>query len=104
MGFDVEHADLESYAKQIARAAEDLEQAKRYCNAHSAVGVSDQGLINLFLTTHTAAVQQVTEALAKAQEIVRRSGAEMAASAKYYRETDEHNAAEVDATYPASKR
>lgn len=104
MGFDVEHADLESFAKQIARAAEDLEQAKRYCNSHSTVGVSDQGLINLFLTTHTATVQQVGDALTKAQEIVRQSGSEMAAAAKYYRETDEENAATVDSTYPASKR
>jgi hypothetical protein len=46
----------------------------------------------------------VTDALKKTQEIVRSSGREMAASAKYYRETDEENAAKVDATYPATKR
>ncbi|MGP4002260.1 hypothetical protein [Streptomyces sp. 8N706] len=104
MGFDVQPTDLEAYAKQIGRAAEDLEQAKRYCGEHSDIGVSNEGLLNLFLTTHTATVQQVTATLMKTQEIVRSSGGEMAASAKYYRATDEENAAKVDATYPATKR
>ena len=104
MGFDVEHADLDAYAKQIGRAAEDFEQAKRYCHAHSDIGVSDQGLLNLFFTTHTATVQTVSQALGKTQTILRSCAGEMTASAKYYRETDEENAAKVDATYPQSKR
>ncbi|MET8679862.1 type VII secretion target [Streptomyces sp. NPDC004647] len=104
MDFDVEHKDLDAFAEQIRRAAEDLEQAKRYCAEHSNIAVSNEGLISMCLTTHTATVQQVTNALKKTQEIVRSSGREMAASAKYYRETDEANAAKVDATYPATKR
>ncbi|MFG2192539.1 hypothetical protein [Streptomyces sp. NPDC048639] len=95
---------MTGYSKQIARAAEDLEQAKRYCGDNSEVGVSNEGLITLCLTTHTATVQQVTAALRTSQETVRASGREMAGAGTYYRETDAENAANVDATYPASKR
>ncbi|MGP3981266.1 WXG100-like domain-containing protein [Streptomyces sp. KR80] len=95
---------MTKYSAQIGRAAEDLEQAKRYCSDHSNIALSNEGLISLCLTTHTATTQQVTAALKASQETVRASGREMENAGTYYRETDKETAAKLDATYPASKR
>jgi hypothetical protein len=104
MGFQVKSDDLQAYSRQVGRASQDLEQMKRHCHQYSSVGVSNEGLLNLFLTTHTATVQQVSDALAKFQRVLDSAGKELDRSASYYRQTDDATASRIDATYPTVQR
>ncbi|OAH14357.1 type VII secretion target [Streptomyces jeddahensis] len=104
MGFKVQAGDLESFADQVARAAEDVQQARKYAQENSDVGVSDQGLIELIIGAHRTVVDEVNSALTRAESVLRAAEAEMRKSANYYRTTDESTAQSMDATFPPSKR
>lgn len=104
MSFKVEHEDLESFATQLGRVAEDAEQAKRYVGQHGKADVTNGLLIKLLGAPHAGVVQQVKDALQKVHEIAKGSQSELSSASKYYRDTDDDNARSVDATYPASKR
>ncbi|MEV6173919.1 type VII secretion target [Streptomyces sp. NPDC051954] len=104
MGFKVQGADLESYAAQIGRAADDIQQARKYEQDNTDVGVSDQGLIELIIGAHRSVVEEVSAALTQAESVLRAAGTEMTKSANYYKTTDESTARSMDATFPPSKR
>ncbi len=104
MGFDVHPDDLDSYAAQVGRAAEDCRHAGRYAQQHGHVAVSDEGLFGLVAGAHSGVLERVSAALTKAESVLRGSEKELTKSATYYRETDHGNAAGLDATYPTSKR
>lgn len=107
MAFDVEPADLDAFGKQIGRAADDMQSAKSYTEANTEINWYDLGLKSLISGAsgaHDTVVQNVKASLTTAESILRASAGELAASARYYRETDQGNAANLDAQYPASKR
>jgi hypothetical protein len=104
MGFKVQGDDLESYATQIGRAAEDIQQARKYERDNTNVGVSDQGLIELIIGAHRSVVEEVNSAMTRAESVLRAAEAEMRKSASYYKATDESTARSMDATFPPSKR
>ncbi|MFE1952958.1 MULTISPECIES: hypothetical protein [Streptomyces] len=104
MNLKVTPSDLEGYARQLGRAAEDAVAFKNHCGRHTTVGASNEGLINLVLTTHTATVQQVNSAFDKLQSILKAADGELGRSATYYIKTDRSVAAKADATYPLVKR
>ncbi|MEU6098276.1 type VII secretion target [Streptomyces sp. NPDC047079] len=104
MGFDVHADDLDGYAAQVGRAAEDFQHAGRYAQQYGHVAFSDEGLIALLSGAHSSVLERVSAALTKAESVLRAAEKELSKSAKYYRETDHANAASLDATYPTSKR
>jgi hypothetical protein len=104
MGFDVHPDDLDSYAAQVGRGAEDFQHAGRYAQQHSHVALSNEGLFGLIAEAHNGVVERVSAALTKAESVLRGSQKELAKSAEYYRDTDHGNASRLDATYPTSKR
>jgi hypothetical protein len=104
MGFKVQADDLDSYAAQVGRAAEDIQQSRKYAQGNSGVGVSDQGLIELIIGAHRSVVDEVNSAMTRAESVLRAAKMEMGKSADYYRKTDASTARSMDATFPPSKR
>ena len=104
MGFDVRPDDLDSYAAQVGRAAEDFQHVGRYAQQHGNVAVSNEGLFGLIAGAHSGVLERVSAALTKAESVLRAADKELSKSAKYYRETDHGSAARLDGTYPTSKR
>lgn len=104
MGFDVQPDDLDSFADQAGRAADDSQHAGRYAQQYGNVAVSNEGLFGLVAGAHNGVLERVTTALTKAESVLRAAEKELSKSAAYYRETDHGAAAQLDATYPTSKR
>ncbi|GGZ67569.1 type VII secretion target [Streptomyces bluensis] len=104
MGFQVQAGDLDGYAAQVGRAADDVQQAKKYAQNNSDVGVSDQGLIELIIGAHRSVVDEVNAAMTRAESVLRAAETELKKSATYYRTTDTSTARSMDATFPSSKR
>ncbi|MEU4655659.1 type VII secretion target [Streptomyces sp. NPDC023723] len=104
MGFDVQPDDLDSFAAQVGRAAEDAQHAGRYAQQNGNVTVSNEGLFGLIAGAHGGVLERVTTALTQAESVLRGAGQELSKSATYYRDTDHDSAAGIDATYPTSKR
>jgi hypothetical protein len=96
--------DLSGYARQISRAAHDAADFKSRCTRYTGIGVSDQGVLSLFLSTHTSTVETVNRAMDRLQEVLRAASSELERNKKYYMRTDLAVAARVDATYPLVKR
>lgn len=106
MGFDVEPDDVRSFGKQVARAAEDAQQAVKYAKTHSdAIGTSAQeGLVLHIAGLHPSVASDVHSVLDRVHTLLNSSSGELTRSAAYYEKTDHDQASKVDATYPASKR
>lgn len=104
MGFKVQAGDLDGYATQVGRAAVDMQQARKYAQDNTEVGVSNQGLIELIIGAHRSVVEEVNSAMKRAESVLRAAETEMRKSADYYRATDDSTARSMDATFPPSKR
>ncbi|MET9383155.1 type VII secretion target [Streptomyces sp. NPDC002928] len=104
MGFDVEPDDLDGYAAQVGRAADDFQHASRYAQQYGNVAISNEGLFGMITGAHNGVLERVSAALTKAESVLRAADKELTKSAEYYRETDHGSAARLDATYPTSKR
>lgn len=104
MGFRVQAGDLESYAVQVGRAADDIQQAKKYAQNNSDIGISNKGLLELIIGAHRATVETVNSAMTRIESVLRAAETEISKSATYYRTTDESTAQSMDATFPQSKR
>ena len=104
MGFDVQPDDLDSYAAQVGRAADDSQHAGRYATQYGNVAVSNEGLFGLIAGAHNGVLERVNAALTKAESLLRAADKELSKSATYYRNSDHDSAARLDATYPTSKR
>ncbi|MFJ3899193.1 hypothetical protein [Streptomyces sp. NPDC090083] len=104
MNLRVDPWDLSGYARQIGRAAHDAADFKSHCTRYTRISASDQGLLSLFLTTHTSTVETVNRAMDRLQEVLKAASSELERNRKYYTQTDLAVAARVDATYPLVKR
>jgi hypothetical protein len=106
VGFDVEPEDLRSFGKQVERAAEDAQSAKKYAKTHSDAigGGTQEGLILHLSGLHPSVAAEVDSVLSRVHTLLSSSARELTRSAGYYEKTDEDQAAKLDATYPASKR
>ncbi|WP_405723979.1 hypothetical protein OG607_16715 [Streptomyces sp. NBC_01537] len=60
MGFDVQPDDLDSYASQVGRAAEDFQHTRRYAQQHGNVAVSNDGLFGLIAGAHSGVLERVS--------------------------------------------
>ncbi|MGX9888698.1 hypothetical protein [Streptomyces sp. NPDC002276] len=104
MNLRVSPWDLSGYARQISRAAHDAADFKSHCTRYTDIGVPDQGVLSLFLSTHMSTVETVNQAMDRLQEVLSAASSELERDKKYYMQTDLAVAARVDATYPLVKR
>ncbi|MBT2421260.1 hypothetical protein J7F01_33890 [Streptomyces sp. ISL-22] len=104
MGFKVQADDLERYAAQVGRAAQDVQQARKYAQDNTGVGIFDQGLIELVIGAHRSVIDEVNCAMTRAESVLRAAETEMRNSADYYRTTETSTARAMDSILPPSKR
>jgi hypothetical protein len=95
---------LSGYARQVGRAALDAADFKTHCTRYTDVDASDQGLLNLFLTTHTSTAKTVNLAMDRLWDVLGAASSELDRNKKYYAHTDLAVTARVDATYPVVER
>ncbi|MDQ0990936.1 hypothetical protein [Streptomyces sp. V3I7] len=104
MGFKVVPDDLEAYGKMIDRAGQDALQGKAYLNRHSEISTQDQGLFTRPFDFHDSLRADVADVFDRLHSLLDASSRELVRSAGYYRDTDQAEAAKVDAVQPPSKR
>lgn len=103
MTLRVSETDLESYGHLIRRAGRDALSGSRYLERYAVIGGSVQGLFTDTFSMHKSLVHTVRGALERLHETLELSASELARSAQYYRRTDRHHAADLDATLPAGR-
>ncbi|MFJ7903853.1 WXG100 family type VII secretion target [Streptomyces sp. NPDC096198] len=105
MAFEVEPDDLDGYGRQVGRAADDMHQAQEYIKKYGDMGAfTGQGLFLWATSMHAQAMSGVHDVVTRLHSILAASAQELSKSADYYRTTDQHQASQLDATYPPSKR
>ncbi|MGK5628710.1 hypothetical protein [Streptomyces sp. URMC 123] len=95
----MEPSDLASYARQVRRAADDAQDALSYVRKFTAISPAETGLLWRPFEMHDGLRDGVTHMLKRLDRILSASANELAASARYYRETDSATAASLDAAY-----
>ena len=104
MGFKVNADDLESYRWMVDRAGQDALAGKAYLNQHGEISSPSQGMFTRPFQFHDPLQNKVVNVLSRLHTILASSSRELAKSAKYYRETDNQEAAKMDGLQPPSKR
>lgn len=94
---------LDGFSKLVGRAAESAEKAVEYVGQHAQIEKGGGDLYDLVAGDHDQYVSEAKKALSKVRGVLDSSTKELAGSAKYYRATDQDEAAKLDATYPGSK-
>jgi hypothetical protein len=98
--FSVQPAGLDSYAAQVERAGDDASRIKGYLEQYKVDSGWDGILIEAVGKSHIAAMDTARTVSDRIAAVLRDSGAGLAASAGYYRSTDETTAVRFDATIP----
>ncbi|MBB1256602.1 hypothetical protein H3146_25115 [Streptomyces sp. OF3] len=106
MSFSVRSADIDGFGAMVDRAAVHMDHAKSFADRlpDLKLSASMSELWGTVAELHTEHRDKASTALKAYRRALVASGAELAKSARYYAETDEKEAASLDATYPASKR
>ncbi|MFK0114264.1 hypothetical protein [Streptomyces sp. NPDC090994] len=100
----MEPGAIDGFAKLVGRAAEGSAQAVSYVGTHTQIDKSAGGEAwDLVAGDHDSYVSEAKKALERVKSVLESSGKELTGTARYYRETDRNEAAELDATYPGSK-
>lgn len=100
MTFKVLPGDLDAYASQLSRAADDAAQARQYLSGYAGLGGWNGALIMIVGPPAVDALNAAIDACDKLTGVLAGSGQGVTASAKYYRVTDLDAAARIDATLP----
>ncbi|MGK5728452.1 type VII secretion target [Streptomyces sp. URMC 124] len=93
----VEPGQLEAFARQVGRGAEDMREVLAYARRHTVLPSGAHGLYGEARLLHDALRSDVVRAVRRMAEILQHSSEELAAAAAYYRRTDRGSAAEFDA-------
>jgi hypothetical protein len=104
MGFKVTAGDLESYGEMLDRAGQDALEGKNYLNQHGKISSSSQGMFTRPFDLHGSLHGDVANVFNRLHALLDGSSRELVKSAGYYRDTDQQEAANVDALQPSSKR
>ncbi|MEV4442309.1 type VII secretion target [Streptomyces sp. NPDC049577] len=104
MQLRVDPAQLEEFAGQVHRGAEDARGALEYARSRTRIGWVQGGLIGLVSDQHDELRDDVSRALERLAGILADSARELRTSASYYRRTDRRVATELDACYAAPRR
>jgi hypothetical protein len=93
------HADcVAGYGKQVARAHQDAVNGNEYTAANGEIGAGEQGWLALLGDAHKMIIEAVSAEIDGLAEACASGAAGLSAAAAHYRKTDEHAAAELDAT------
>ncbi|MDI6101709.1 hypothetical protein QLQ12_24105 [Actinoplanes sp. NEAU-A12] len=98
MTFKVLPGDLDAYARQLGRAADDAAQARQYLSGYAGLGGWNGALIMIAGPPAVDSLNAAIEACDKLAGVLSGSGQGVTASANYYRATDVDAAARIDAT------
>lgn len=96
----VDPGQLEAFARQIGRAAEDSREVLGRTRDFTRISARNEGLMGSAIGHHTELRSGVLQALHRLSEILLCSSEELQESAAYYRRTDRAVAAAMDAVYP----
>ncbi|MEU8551072.1 WXG100 family type VII secretion target [Streptomyces roseoverticillatus] len=97
MDLKVEPGQLEAFARQVGRGAEDMREVLAYARRHTVLPPRAAGLYGETRILHDALRSDVLSAVKRMAEVLQSSSEELAAAAVYYRRTDRGSAAEFDA-------
>lgn len=104
MGFSVRPEALDAYAGLVERNGVNLSVANVHLAGEAQLGNTEGLWIQHLVDAHTQTVDRMTSSLAEGFHQLGASADELARTAKYYRSVDQGEAANLDATYPASAR
>ncbi|MEV5378734.1 MULTISPECIES: WXG100 family type VII secretion target [Actinomycetes] len=97
MDLRVEPGQLEAFARQVGRGAEDMREVLAYARRHTVLPPGAVGLYGETRVLHDALRSNVLSAVKRMAEVLQSSSEELAAAASYYRCTDRGSAAQFDA-------
>ncbi|MFF7728028.1 WXG100 family type VII secretion target [Streptomyces sp. NPDC008001] len=97
MDLKVEPGQLEAFARQVGRGAEDMREVLAYARRHSALPQSAGGVFEDVALCHNPLRDDVLSALRRMADVLQASSEELATAAAYYRRTDRGTAAAFDA-------
>ncbi|GGX95080.1 type VII secretion target [Streptomyces hiroshimensis] len=93
----VDPGQLEAFARQVGRGAEDMREVLAYARRHTVLPASAGGLFEEASLWHGPLRNDVLSALQRMAGILQGSAEELATAAGYYRGTDRGAAAAFDA-------
>lgn len=102
--FHVVPADLDGYGKLIERVGDQAEAAQRYVDGYDELGDTKGLFIKMVDPASHHSVWTAKEVLDHLGSLGYKSGRSLDDAASYYRDTEAHVAAHVDASYPAVRR
>ncbi|MGK5547448.1 WXG100 family type VII secretion target [Streptomyces sp. URMC 127] len=97
MDLKVEPGQLEAFARQVGRGAEDMREVLAYARRHTVLPPGADGLYGEAHYLHNALRSNLLSAVKRMAEVLQGSSEELAAAAAYYRRTDRGVAAGFDA-------
>ncbi|WP_435209717.1 hypothetical protein [Streptomyces sp. bgisy034] len=107
MGFRVQPGDISAYGDMVGRAEENMASAQKFLKDNGQLGVATGDvpgeIWQLVVGNHEPVLQKAEQALKAFGNALKASGGELKRSAKYYAETDQQQAAEVDSVYKGGK-
>ncbi|MFI9234616.1 type VII secretion target [Streptomyces cinnamoneus] len=104
MELRVDSGQLEAFARQIYRGAEDSREVLNYAGKFTHITARQNGLFALAVDGHDGLRHEVLQALKHLSGILTESSEELRAAAAYYRRTDHAVAASLDAGYARERR
>ncbi|WP_406473878.1 WXG100 family type VII secretion target [Streptomyces platensis] len=107
MNFKVDPDHIAGFGKLVGRAADDMRSANSYIDKNTQLGGSASSFIwDVIGGSHDQTVSDAKTTIKGFAEILDASEKELTRSAKYYRSTDQQQAAKIDGTYksPGSAR
>jgi len=104
MGFAVKPDAVAKYATLIERNGLNLSLTKVHLSAETTLGNTDGLWIQHLVDAHTQTVERMSNSLFEGFHVMGESADELKRTADHYRTMDRAAAADLDATYPASRR
>ncbi|MEU0882025.1 hypothetical protein ABZ345_25710 [Lentzea sp. NPDC005914] len=103
MDFHASPAVIEDFSEILGKQEEHTEAAERYAKAHLEISDQSDGIIAELLTTHDQLQAQINEVLAQLKAVCVTNTKAMAATARYYRNTDETVARQFENKLPETQ-
>jgi uncharacterized protein YukE len=100
--FYVDPNGLNALYNQYVRASGDSRDVSDYLKRHCDLPLVSEGFLMMVIGPHKEVYDQLTESLAKLQELTRSAGTQINAAQLDYARTDASAAAKVDAAYPGA--
>ncbi len=104
MRLQVDAGQLEGFAGQVNRGAEDAREMLDFAAKFTRISGEQGGLLTRAAGEHDAVRDRVLRTLEHLAEVLRESSRELRAASAYYRQTDLRVAADLDTSYARDVR